>query len=212
MAGNTLTPEQAYRFARGEEVVSSTGVPVKLSGRSTFSSLRITPRVSGSCSRCRRAIPRSSSDPLAAQWSKVLKTGTPEEKAAARARWTKAAGHGHPARAVQGPEGRGAHHEVGVAGVTATAEKFNEPGALHRDDRLRVDLGARREQPAPQRPLPRRQGQGGPGLPVQRLEQRGPREALGVDGGVREEDGRAADRHPPQRQPLERPDVRTRGF
>jgi len=31
MAGNTLSPEQAYRFARGEEVVSSTGVPVKLS-------------------------------------------------------------------------------------------------------------------------------------------------------------------------------------
>jgi len=27
MGGNTLTPEQAYRFARGEEVVSSSGVP-----------------------------------------------------------------------------------------------------------------------------------------------------------------------------------------
>jgi len=26
MAGNTLTPEQAYRFARGEEVVSTTGI------------------------------------------------------------------------------------------------------------------------------------------------------------------------------------------
>ena len=31
MAGNTLSPEQAFRFARGEEVVSSTGIPVKLS-------------------------------------------------------------------------------------------------------------------------------------------------------------------------------------
>ncbi len=29
--GNRLTPEDAYRFARGEEVVSSTGVPAKLS-------------------------------------------------------------------------------------------------------------------------------------------------------------------------------------
>jgi hypothetical protein len=29
--GNTLGPEPAYRFARGEEVVSSTGQPVKLS-------------------------------------------------------------------------------------------------------------------------------------------------------------------------------------
>ena len=31
MAGDRLTPEEAYRFARGEEVVSSTGVPAKLS-------------------------------------------------------------------------------------------------------------------------------------------------------------------------------------
>ena len=29
--GNTLGPEPAYRFARGEEVVSSSGQPVKLS-------------------------------------------------------------------------------------------------------------------------------------------------------------------------------------
>jgi len=31
MAGNRLSPEEAYRFALGEEVVSSTGVPAKLS-------------------------------------------------------------------------------------------------------------------------------------------------------------------------------------
>jgi hypothetical protein len=30
-AGDRLTPEDSYRFARGEEVVSSTGVPAKLS-------------------------------------------------------------------------------------------------------------------------------------------------------------------------------------
>ena len=29
MAGARLTPEQAYRFARGEEVISSTGVPAE---------------------------------------------------------------------------------------------------------------------------------------------------------------------------------------
>ena len=29
--GNRLTPEDAYRFARGDEVISSTGIPVKLS-------------------------------------------------------------------------------------------------------------------------------------------------------------------------------------
>src|SRR6187399_2104127 len=30
MIGNTLGPEEAYRFARGEEVKSSTGLPAKL--------------------------------------------------------------------------------------------------------------------------------------------------------------------------------------
>ena len=31
MIGNTLTPEDAYRFARGEEVITSTGQPVRIS-------------------------------------------------------------------------------------------------------------------------------------------------------------------------------------
>ncbi len=30
LAGDRLGPEQAYRFARGEEVISSTGLPVRL--------------------------------------------------------------------------------------------------------------------------------------------------------------------------------------
>ena len=30
MAGTTLTPDDAYRFARGETVTSSTGIPVRL--------------------------------------------------------------------------------------------------------------------------------------------------------------------------------------
>ena len=31
MVGNTLGPEEAYRFARGETVTSSTGLPARLS-------------------------------------------------------------------------------------------------------------------------------------------------------------------------------------
>jgi len=30
MIGNTLSPDEAYRFARGEEVTSSTGIPARL--------------------------------------------------------------------------------------------------------------------------------------------------------------------------------------
>ena len=66
--------------------------------------------------------------------------------------------------------------------TAATADKYNEPGQLHHDDRLRVDADAGRQQPAPQRAVPRRQGQGRPGIPVLVLAERGPGEALGVDG------------------------------
>ena len=120
--------------------------------------------------------------------------------------------HRHAAQDVQGPEGRRPDHEVGVAAVHGDGGEVQRAGPVHRDDRLRVDVGAGRQQPAPQRHLPRRQGQGRPGVPVLLLEQRGPREALGVDGGVRDEDGRPAHRHPAQRQPLQRPDVRARGL
>ena len=41
--GNTLGLDEAYRFARGEEVTSSTGLPVKLSRPLDWWSSQITP-------------------------------------------------------------------------------------------------------------------------------------------------------------------------
>ena len=70
MGGNRLSPEQAYRFARGEEVVSSTGVPVKLSRRSTSLSSRTTPRASASSpssTRATRCSPRTRRSPAGAR-------------------------------------------------------------------------------------------------------------------------------------------------
>jgi len=47
MIGNTLGPEEAYRFAKGETVKSSTGVPARLARRSISWSSQTTPRTSG---------------------------------------------------------------------------------------------------------------------------------------------------------------------
>ena len=71
-----------------------------------------------------------------------------------------------------------------------------------------MDLGAGWQQPAPQHPVPRRQGQGRPDHALLRLAERGSREAVGVDGRLREEDRRQAPRHSAQRQPVERAHVR----
>ena len=54
--GTTLGPEEATRFARGEEVVSTSGQPVKLASRSTGSSSPITPTAWVLSPRSRRAI------------------------------------------------------------------------------------------------------------------------------------------------------------
>lgn len=53
--GNTLGPETAYRFARGEEVVSSSGQPVKLSRPLDSWWSPITPRGSARLRKSRRA-------------------------------------------------------------------------------------------------------------------------------------------------------------
>ena len=98
MAGNTLTPEQAYRFARGEEVVSSTGIPVKLSRPLDFLVVADHAEGLGLMFQVQEGNPALVSDPLAAQWSKALKTGTPDERAATAERGDQGAGHGHAAR------------------------------------------------------------------------------------------------------------------
>jgi len=102
--------------------------------------------------------PAFTADPQAAKWSKVLKEGTPEERAATQGDVVKAQAMGTLPRSSR-TEGGGPNHEVRLAGVHGHGGEVQRAGPLHGDDRLRVDLGAGRQQPAPQRPLPRRQGQ-----------------------------------------------------
>jgi hypothetical protein len=68
------------------------------------------------------------SNPLAAQWSKVLKTGTPEEKAAAQNEVTKAQAMGTLPEEFKDPKVVGPIMKTVWTEYTATAEKFNEPG------------------------------------------------------------------------------------
>ena len=77
-AGNRLTPEDAYRFARGEEIVSSTGVPAKLSRPLDF--LVVSDHAEGLGLRLRGLQGQSGvrDRPAVAQWSKGMKAGGKE--------------------------------------------------------------------------------------------------------------------------------------
>jgi hypothetical protein len=74
-AGNRLSPEQAYRFALGEEVVSSTGVPARLSRPLDFLVVTDHAEGLGIGYRVYEGDPAFASDPTLARWTRMLKEG-----------------------------------------------------------------------------------------------------------------------------------------
>ena len=125
--GARLTPEDAYRFARGEEVVSSSGVPVKLSRPLDFLVVADHAEGLGLMQEVYKGNPSFVSDPTLAGWSKAMQQGG-EAGAAAAGEVVKAQAMGTlPAplkdKSVVGPVMMSVWQEY-----TATAEKYNEPG------------------------------------------------------------------------------------
>ena len=127
MAGNTLSPEQAYRFARGEEVVSSTGIPIRLSRPLDFLVIADHAEGLGIMYQVAEANPILTKDPTIAQWSKNL-NGTPEERALSMTEVVKAQAGGTLPAAIKDPKVVGPIMMSVWQQYTATAEKFNEPG------------------------------------------------------------------------------------
>ena len=75
MGGNKLTPEQAYRFARGEEVMSSSGVPAKLSRPLDFLVVSDHAEGLGLMFQVANGNPAFASDSTLLRWGNALKTG-----------------------------------------------------------------------------------------------------------------------------------------
>jgi len=124
MAGAIVGPEDAYRFARGEAVKSNSGLPVKLSRPLDFlvvadhaENLGLAPMI-------------AASDPglLKSEWGKkvhdLAKTGTIEGQGAAFNMWI--AAMQELKDPFKGQEKTMA--EPAWRYITATAEKYNEPG------------------------------------------------------------------------------------
>ena len=75
MAGDRLSPEDAYRFARGEEVVSSTGVPAKLSRPLDFLCISDHAEGLGMMFQVYEGNEVFMKDEILARWNKAMKEG-----------------------------------------------------------------------------------------------------------------------------------------
>jgi hypothetical protein len=73
--GNTLGPEPAYRFARGEEVVSSTGQAVRLSRPLDFLVIADHAEGLGGIAEIKKGNPLVMTDPMIRRWHDMLAAG-----------------------------------------------------------------------------------------------------------------------------------------
>ena len=127
MAGDRLSPEQAYRFARGEEVISSSGVPVKLSRPLDFLVVSDHAEGLGVITQLFEGNPALTSDPTLTRWNKGMKAGG-DEAAKAQGELTKAQAMGTLPAPIKDPKVVVPIMKSVWQQYTATAEKYNEPG------------------------------------------------------------------------------------
>jgi hypothetical protein len=127
MAGNRMGPEDAYRFARGEEVVSTTGIPAKLSRPLDFLVVSDHAEGLGLMYEVLKGNPAFTSDPTLARWATALKAGG-EEAAKAKNELVSAQAQGTLPGPVKDPKIVGPVMKSVWKQYTATAEKYNEPG------------------------------------------------------------------------------------
>src|ERR1041385_6074493 len=119
--GNTLRPEEAYRFARGEEVVSSTGQHVKLSRPLDFLVVADHAEGLGATVELKNGNPLLMADPTLKRWHDLMASGQGVDAAMEIIR---SVGTGTTPKQMFDPR---LTRTVWQA-YTATAERYNEPG------------------------------------------------------------------------------------
>lgn len=127
MNGDRLTPEMAYRFARGAEVVSSSGVPVRLSRPMDFLVISDHAEGLGVITEVYNGNPLFMQDATLKRWGQAMKEGG---KAAADAmnELVSAQAQGTLPPVIQDPKTVAPVMRSVWQAYTQTAEQFNEPG------------------------------------------------------------------------------------
>jgi hypothetical protein len=127
MAGNRLSPEQAYRFARGEEVVSSTGIPVRMSRPMDFLVISDHAEGLGIMSQIYEGNPAFASDPTLVRWSNAMKAGGKEAGDTMNELISAQANNKLPPP-IKDPKVVGPIMKSVWQEYLKTSDKFNEPG------------------------------------------------------------------------------------
>ena len=164
--GNRLPPRDAYRFARGEQVVSSTGQPVRLSRPLDWLVVADHSDGMGMIGDLDSGEPQLMSFEQGARWSKGLQAGR-AGRGRCRAGSDRQLFAGHDrSRIVRALFTRveGLQDDLGRCHRRRRAVQRSRP--LYRADRLRVDLSDPGQQHASGRDLARRRGQGAAGRAV----------------------------------------------
>ena len=200
MFGVTMTPDDLFRVATGGEVVMDNGQRFKQDRPLDWVSITDHAEYMGISDQIRAGSPELLANPQGKRWYEMSKT-SPQEGVKAAIEAVVSMQSGKPVFDASKLTAAAWAH------ATAAAEKWNQPGVFTDAARLRVDLRARRQQPASHRRLPRRRGPREPGRSLLHLRQPGSGGPLEVHGRVREEDRRPGARHPAQRQPEQRHDV-----
>lgn len=123
MSGATLTPEDAVRFSRGDEVISTTGQPVKLGRPMDWIAVSDHSDGMGIISELRDGNPELMADPTLKRWSEMMKAG-PEQAAKATFELVEAQSN----KRLPGPIMDPKFAKTVWARNTAIMEKYNQPG------------------------------------------------------------------------------------
>ena len=127
MNGDRLSPEDAYRFARGEEIVTSTGIPAKLSRPLDFLVISDHAEGLGVMYEVYNGNPVMMADETLARWNRMMKAGG-SESAQAMNELVSAQAQGKLPNPVTDPAIAGPLQKSVWETYTETAERFNDPG------------------------------------------------------------------------------------
>jgi hypothetical protein len=121
--GTRVSPEAAYQLARGQEIVSSTGQPVRLSRPLDWLAIADHSDALGVVSDVIAGKPELMTDPQLRRWNKMFNAGQDQAMAAVMEMIT-AQGQGKVPAAIKDPE----VFKDAWKRYTSIADKFNDPG------------------------------------------------------------------------------------